>query len=132
MKQVVFILLTFAFVQQLAGQNDLFKGNNLLIPQNLVVRYSVLFDDCLHKVNDSCTDKFNNFELENQTVKDMVPVIMNNFISGKTTAYTIRGGSDVYSIGYKMKPMDGADIKNFIVFCVKKELCILNILQSTI
>jgi hypothetical protein len=87
MKKSGLVLLMFFTFLNLIAQNQLFKGQNLLIPSNLIVNYNVRLDTCYRMVNGECIEHVSKAILKNKSENDLITMILNSALSGKVNCY---------------------------------------------
>ncbi len=86
-KKYVIVLFALFIVSNAIAQNKLFKGNNLLMPSNLIVNYVVRMDTCYKIINNHCSDSISKAYLSNHTEKDLFTIILENAFSGRINFY---------------------------------------------
>ena len=86
-KKIEIILFIFFLVSNITAQTQLFKGNNLLLPSNLMANYAVILDTCYKMVDGHCADPKSKAYLSNYIEKNLFEIIVENAFSGKINFY---------------------------------------------
>jgi hypothetical protein len=89
MKPVTFVFCILFLYFPAFGQRLLFKGNNALLPQNLILTYVVDFHECVnleYLENPVKTDSFLSFH---PAVPNLGDMIVDNMMGGKTAGYFV-------------------------------------------
>lgn len=81
------VLLTFFTIFNSFGQNPLFKGNNLLIPSNLIVNYTVRLDTCYRIVDGQCIEHGTKAFFKNKPENNLLDIIVDTVLSGNVYCY---------------------------------------------
>lgn len=85
-KSGIVLLSFFAFFNSFA-QNQLFKGNNLLIPSNLIVNYTVRLDTCYRVVDGQCIEHISKAFMKNKSDNDLLGIIFDSVMHGNVNCY---------------------------------------------
>jgi len=86
-KKPVFVLLMLFTVVSSIAQTQLYKGNNLLIPSNLMVNYAVILDTCFKMVDGRCVDPKSKAYLSNSIEKNLFEIIAENAFTREMKFY---------------------------------------------
>jgi hypothetical protein len=108
------ILLLFLIINTFLSfsQEMLYKGNNVLMPGNLLVDYSVPLYSCLRPVNGVCPDSIAFFSVENKVNNSIFDIILNSAFNDRILLYKpIIDDYSVYTFPEKKKRINANEIK---------------------
>jgi len=76
-KITLLVFCVISIIIHTNGQNKFYKGENVLLPSNLMVKYEVPLKDSNTILNDSCLDSELPY-FSNQQLVDIFPIIVEN------------------------------------------------------
>ncbi len=95
----MFWFSVFVLAQSISfGQNPFYKGNNLLMPENLLVDYVVPLKPCLQPFIGDCPDSLKVFTVENTSENDLFKNILNSISIYKINLYNPNYDYPIYYI----------------------------------
>jgi len=108
-------MLIIAFVvlnNKTIAQPAFFNSNNILLPSNVLVEYSVPLKPCFKMIDGECKDTVQRPFLSNLQQKDIFSIIVKTALSGKTTIYNPDFFNNPYDFYDKRARIDTQTIKN--------------------
>jgi len=80
------LLIIFIMVSGLA-QNIFYKGQNILMPENLVVNYRIRLKQCINQVDGICQDTVEKPFLENKEFQSLFGIMLDGVFNKKVNIY---------------------------------------------